>query len=59
MIVWKAPPIAYGVITGYQVSFSLPGNTDVIVSKERDEFFHVVKREDLPTGEGNVTVQVW
>ena len=42
VIVWKAPTRTYGVVTGYEVS-SLPGeDNDVIVSKNRDELFHVV-----------------
>ena len=59
VILWKAPTRAYGVITGYEVSFSLPGvDNGVIVSKNRDEFFHVVKAGDLPRREGDILVRV-
>ena len=59
MIVWKAPTRAYGVITGYEVSFSLPGgDNEVIVSKNRDELFHAVKASNLPRGEGDILIKV-
>ena len=59
VIVWMAPTRAYGVITGYEVSFSLAGgDNSVIVSKNRDEFFHVVTARNLPRGEGNILVMV-
>ena len=59
VIVWKAPIRAYGVITGYEVSFSLPGGDNgVIVSKDRDELFHAVRAGDLPHGEGDILVRV-
>ena len=58
-IAWKAPARAYGVITGYEVSFSLAGrDNSVIVSKNRDELFHVVRARNLPHGEGNILVMV-
>ena len=59
VIVWKAPTRAYGVITGYEVSFSLPGGDNgVIVSKNRDELFHAVKASNLPRGEGDILIKV-
>ena len=59
VIVWKPPTRAYEVITGYEVSFSLPGeDDDVIVSKDRDEFFHVVRERYLPRGKGDILVKV-
>ena len=59
VIVWKPPIRAYEVITGYEVSFSLPGRDNgVIVSKDRDEFFHVVRARNLPRGEGDILVKV-
>ena len=34
------------MITGYHISFFLPGrNESVLVRKNRDEFFHAVKEE--------------
>ena len=37
------------MITGYHISFSLPGRNEsvVVVKKNRDEFFHAVQEEDL------------
>ena len=37
------------MITGYHISFSLPGRNEsvLVVKKNRDEFFHAVKEEDL------------
>ena len=57
VIVWKAPTRTYGVITGYEVSFSHSDNS-VIVSKDRDELFHVVRARELPRGEGDILVKV-
>ena len=58
VIVWKAPTRVYGVITGYEVS-SLPGgDNEVVVSKNRDEFFHAVKASSLPRGEGDILIKV-
>ena len=53
---WKAPTRVYGVITGYDVSFG-EGN-GVIVSKERDELFHVVRASELPPRQGDILVKV-
>ena len=49
VIVWKVPSRAYGVITGYHISFSLPGRNEsvLVVKKNSDEFFHAVKEQDL------------
>ena len=59
VIVWKAPTRAYGVITGYEVSFFFPGRDNgVIVSKDRDELFHIVRARDLPHGEGDILITV-
>ena len=59
VIVWKAPSRAYGVIIGYDISFFLPGrNESVVVKKERDEFFHIVKEGDLMGGQENTLVMV-
>ena len=59
VIVWKAPTRAYGEITGYEVSFSLPdGGDNGIISKDRDEFFHAVRASELPRGEGDILVMV-
>ena len=58
-IVWKAPSRAYGVIIGYDISFFLPGrNESVVVKKERDEFFHIVKEGDLIGGQESTLVKV-
>ena len=59
VIVWMAPTRAYGVITGYEVSFSLAGgDNSVIVSKNSDKLFHVVRTRNLPHGEGDILVMV-
>ena len=59
VIVWKAPTRTYGVITGYEVSFSLSGRDNgVVVSKNRDELFHIVRASELPRGEGDILVMV-
>ena len=59
VIVWKAPSRAYGFITGYDIFFS-NSNTQVIVRKNRDEFFHAVQERELPTNgpEEEIVVQV-
>ena len=47
------------MITGYEVYLSLLyGNNSVIVSKDRDEFFHVVREKELPRGEEDILVMV-
>ena len=47
------------MITGYEVSFSLPSEDNgVIISKDRDEFFHAVRASELPRGEGDILVTV-
>ena len=58
VIVWKAPSRAYGVITGYHISFSLPGENEsmLVVRKNRDELFHAVKEEDLKSGNAKFMV---
>ena len=59
VIVWKPPTQAYGVITGYDVSFSPPGEDNgVIVSKNRNELFHVVRASELPPRQGDILVKV-
>ena len=59
MVHWKAPSKAYGAITGYDVSFFLPGkNESVVVRKERDEIFHIVEDGDLESVQGNTHVKV-
>ena len=60
VIVWKAPSRAYGVIIGYDISFFLPGrNESVVVEKEKDEFFHIVKEGDLIGGQAeNILIMV-
>ena len=59
VIVWKAPTRVYGVITGYDVSFSPPGEDNgVIVSNDRDELFHVVRASELPPRQGDILVKV-
>ena len=59
VIVWKTPTRAYGVITGYDVSFSLSGGDNgIVVSKDRDELFHAVRASELPRGEGDILVTV-
>ena len=60
MVYWKAPSKAYGVITGYEVSFFLSGkeNGSVVMRKESDEIFHIVKDGDLESVQGNTQVKV-
>ena len=60
MVYWKAPSRAYGYITGYEVSFFLPGkgNETVVVRKESDEIFHIVKDGDLESVQGDAHVKV-
>ena len=61
VIVWKAPSRAYGVITGYHISFSLPGRNEsvLVVKKNRDEFFHAVKEQDLKSRNALLTVNYY
>ena len=60
VIVWKAPSRAYGVITGYHISFSLPGRNEsvLVVRKNRDEFFHAVKEENLKNSNALIMVNL-
>ena len=67
VVVWQAPRRVYGIITGYDVRFVSPGSgsdgggtgeTNVVITKNRDELFHRVQEADLPRGEGEVMVQV-
>ena len=60
VVYWKAPSRVYGVITGYEVSFFLPGreNESVVVRKESDEIFHIVKDGDLESVQGDTRVKV-
>ena len=72
VIVWKAPFRAYGFISGYQIRLfnfeaenGVPGQTDeetlpgsVLISKNRDELFHVLLASEVPSGNGEVFVQV-
>ena len=60
-IVWQAPSRAYGVIIEYQVPFFLSqdaDNSSVIVSKRRNELFHIVNEMDLPKGQGDILIMV-
>ena len=47
------------MITGYEVSFFLPGkNESVVVRKDRDETFHIVQDGDLESVRGDTHVKV-
>ena len=52
----------YGVITGYQLRFFKSdlseGGQAAIIAKDRDELFHKVLAEDLPSGAGETFVEV-
>ena len=60
VIVWQAPSRAYGVVTGYDVRFFNLGSADEgnVISKERDELFHMVKESDLPNQGASINIQV-
>ena len=59
-IVWQAPSRAYGAVTGYDVRFINLGIADEgnVISKEKDELFHVVKESDLPNQGASINIQV-
>ena len=58
VVVWRPPLITNGVITGYDVMFIREGIAGVPIPKDADESFHVVVDGDIPSVDGNVTVQV-
>ena len=60
VIVWQAPSRAYGAVTGYDVRFFNLGSADEgnVISKDRDELFHVVKESDLPNQGASINIQV-
>ena len=57
VIVWQTPFRAYGPIVGYDVMF-VDGEDSIMVTKDRDEFFHTMQQRNLPNGGVNVVVQV-
>lgn len=59
-ITWQAPSTVYSVITGYDVMFlkSTADLNNYVVTKGRNELFHIVEEENIPDGEGEVLIQV-
>ena len=59
VVVWRAPRRAFGAITGYEVKFFIPNTSqNIVISKDRDVFFHLVTDRDTLPGPGDIYVQV-
>jgi len=61
--VWQAPARAYGVIIGYDIMFFKADkkgsiSKQIVVEKNRNQFFHQVKESDLPNGDSDTQIQV-
>ena len=57
---WGKPNEPNGEIIGYSVRFREVSTDRVgdIINKDAEEFFHIVDKNDLPSGSGNYEVQV-
>ena len=53
----RAPRRAFGAITGYDVKFFIPNTSqNIVISKDRDVFFHLVTDSDTLPGPGDIYV---